>query len=79
MYRHQAVELLRQKQQQAGASGEIMPWMVDAVLSADRMAHEEMGVDTTPDPNQGEMFERPDDVEKSHPECRRCMQECGLV
>lgn len=62
MYRHQALELLRQRQLSAGCTGEIMPWMVDAVLDADRMAHEEMGVDTTPDPHQGEMFVREDET-----------------
>jgi hypothetical protein len=62
MYRHQAVQLLEEKREQyRDPDGnhdftDIKPWMVDAVLAADRLAHEDMGIDTTPDTNQGEMF-----------------------
>lgn len=66
MYRHQAIALLEKHRDQSRADvvayndrPEIMPWMVDAVLEADRLAHEDMGIDTTPDTNQGEMFVDP--------------------
>lgn len=45
MYRHEAIALLRKHQQQCAAKEEIKPWMVDAVLEADKLAHADMGIE----------------------------------
>lgn len=40
MYRHEAIALLRHYQSGCGSDVPVLPWMIDAVLAADRKANE---------------------------------------